>query len=86
MSQLLETLRERFSISPRAEIKRLILLTGEIVDSVELLEKGDRVWVELRIISNQIYPIHHKEGCPFETKLTPPKMDNKEEQRKIDTL
>ncbi len=49
ISKLCAELRLKFSISPAASINRLILLTGEIVESTELLERGDRVWIELRV-------------------------------------
>lgn len=67
MSQLYVILREKFCISLSAEIRRLILATGEIVESTDLLEKGDRVWVELKILSNLTNP-QHKAGCPFDQK------------------
>ena len=49
ITMLYAELRKKFSISTVAHINRLILITVEIVDSIDLLEKGDRIWVELRI-------------------------------------
>jgi hypothetical protein len=51
------------------------LTTGELVDSIELLERGDRVWVELKIIKQ----VEHQAGCPYSMPppvLKEPKQDS----------
>jgi hypothetical protein len=43
-----ERVRAKFGIKPEAKISRLLLCpTGEIIDDVELIERNDKIEVEL---------------------------------------
>ncbi len=43
-----ERIRVKFGIKPEARINRLLLCpTGEIIDDVDLIEKNDKIEVEL---------------------------------------
>ena len=50
MNQLHLILRLKFGIAKQAQIKRLMLQSGELINSIEFLEKNDRVLVELQIV------------------------------------
>ena len=45
-------LRKKFGMAPEAQIKRLLLSTGEVIDHVCYIERNDRILVELRIIKS----------------------------------
>ena len=43
-------LRKKFDLAQEAQIKRLLLSTGEIIDNVNLIERNDRIQIELRVV------------------------------------
>ena len=45
-------LRKKFELAKEAQIKRLLLSTGEIIDNVNLIERNDRIQIELRLVKH----------------------------------
>ena len=57
IAQFRERIRVKFGIKPEARISRLLLCpTGEIIDDIELVERNDKIEVELvkNVMSSQI--------------------------------
>ena len=46
-------LRKKFDLALEAQIKRLLLSTGEIIDNVNLIERNDRIQIELRVVKQE---------------------------------
>ena len=46
-------LRKKFELAKEAHIKRLLLSTGEIIDNVNLIERNDRIQIELRLVRSE---------------------------------
>lgn len=42
-------MRKKFGLAPQAVIHRLLLQTGELIDQIALIERNDRILVELKI-------------------------------------
>ena len=45
-----QQLRKKFGMAPEAQIKRLLLSTGEVIDDVCFIERNDRIQVEIQIL------------------------------------
>ena len=41
--------RKKFGLAPQAHIHRFLLQSGELIDDIVLMERNDRILVELRI-------------------------------------
>jgi len=46
-------LRIKFGFTPEAQIEKLMLHTGELIDSVALIEKNDRIYLQMKIVKQE---------------------------------
>lgn len=53
MVSLNNKLRKKFGFLPGAQISKLILQSGELIDDVSLIEKNDRILIEMKILKQE---------------------------------
>lgn len=68
IESLCERIRAKFEIKPEVTISRLLLCpSGEIIDDVQLIEKNDKIEVELVILSqDHSGMVYQNQGFNFE--------------------